>query len=178
MLTTINSTFIKDCNVINLAKEYEGYTGEEKYAIVTELSEEELNRRYKDELKKYSPFVILSQEMYAVILESNRNDEREHKRAYRCHDAFAIDDERAPLDANSDPAIIAESDNTYNHIIKEMMKLPGRQGQRLYQHTVLGLSVDEIADAEGVTAASVYESLSRAKKAIQKVFVESGVIEE
>ncbi len=167
-----------DYKVIKLAKEYDNYTGEEKYAIITDLSEEELNLRYKDELEKYRPFVILSQEMYSVILESNRNDEREHKRAYRCHDAFAIDDERAALEANSDPAIIAESDDTYNHIINEMMKLPGRQGQRLYQHYVLGFSIDEIAASEGITAASVYESLSRAKKAMHKVFVESGVIEE
>ncbi len=81
------------------------------------------------------------------------------------------------MDTSSDPAIIAESDDTYNHIINEIFKLPGRQGQRLYQHFVLGLSIDEIAAADGVTAASVYESLSRAKKAIRTVFVESGVIE-
>lgn len=178
MLNSIISTFMKDCKVLNLAKEYEGYTGEEKYAIITDLSEEELNLCFKEELEKYRPYVILSTKMYAVILESNRNDEREHKRAYRSHDAFAIDDERAPSDASSDPAIIAESDDTYNHIIEEMMKLPGRQGQRLYQHYVLGYSIDEIAASEGITAASVYESLSRAKKAMHKVFVESGVIEE
>ena len=47
----------------------------------------------------------------------------------------------------------------------------------MYQHYVLGLSVDEIAVSEGVTTASVYESLSRAKKAIHKVFVESEVSE-
>lgn len=177
MLNTIISTFMKDCKVLNLAKEYEGYTGEEKYAIITDLSEEELNLCFKEELEKYRPYVILSTKMYAAILESNRNDKREYQRAYRYHDAYAIDDERAPLDTSSDPAIIAESDDTYNHIINEIFKLPGRQGQRLYQHFVLGLSIDEIAAADGVTAASVYESLSRAKKAIRTVFVESGVIE-
>ena len=177
MLNSIISTFIKDCKVLNLAKEYEGYTGKEKYAIITDLSEEELNLCFKEELEKYRPYVILSTEMYAVILESNRNDEREHKRAYRSHDAFALDDERVSSFSNSDPALIAESDETYNHIINKIMELPDSQLQRLYQHIGLDRSIKDIAAAEGVTTASVYESLSRAKKAIRKVFVESGVME-
>ena len=55
MLNSIISTFMKDCKVLNLAKEYEGYTGEEKYAIITDLSEEELNLCFKEELEKYRP---------------------------------------------------------------------------------------------------------------------------
>ena len=173
--TTNNSDYL----ILNLKKEYSGalpYSDKVKYAVVSTKPETELAT--VEELKKYQPFVVISPEMYAVITESNKNDEREHKRAYRCHDAFAINDERAPEDSTSDPAAMAESDLTYNHIINEMMKLPGRQGQRMYQHFVLGYSIDEIALAEGVTAASVYESLSRAKKAMHKVFVESGVTEE
>lgn len=177
----LTGTFSEVCKVINLKKEYNGatsYVGSERFAIVTKLTEAELESHFPQELIPYRPFVIITPEMYAVIAESNRNDERENKRSYRHHDAFAIDDERAPEDSNSDPAVMAESDLTYSHIINEMMKLPGRQGQRMYQHYVLGYSIDEIAHAEGVTAASVYESLSRAKKAIHKVFVESGVTEE
>ena len=34
--------FAKDCKLINLRYEYKGYTGTEKWAIVTELAEEEL----------------------------------------------------------------------------------------------------------------------------------------
>lgn len=176
----LTGTFSEVCKVINLKKEYNGatsYVGSELFAIVTDLTEAELESAFHQDLIPYSPFVIITPEMYAVIAESNQNDEREQKRAYRYHDAFAIDDERAPEDSNSDPAVIAESDLTYSHIINEILKLPGRQGQRMYQHYVLGLSVDEIAVSEGVTAASVYESLSRAKKAIHKVFVESEVSE-
>lgn len=165
--------------VLDLKKEYRGalpYTDKVKYAIVSDLSEEELAS--VEVLNKYRPYVVITTAMYNVIRESNQNDEREHKRAYRYHDAFAIDDERAPEAIDSDPAVMAESDFTYSHIIDEMMKLPGRQGQRMYQHYVLGYSIEEIAQAEGVTAASVYESLSRAKKAMHNAFVESGVTEE
>ena len=34
--------FAKDCKLINLKYEYMGYTGQEKWAIVSELSEQEL----------------------------------------------------------------------------------------------------------------------------------------
>ena len=176
----LTGTFSEVCKVINLKNEYNGatsYVGSELFAIVTDLTEAELESAFQQDLNQYRPFVIITPAMYEVIAESNRNDEREQKRAYRYHDAFAIDDERAPVDPSSDPATLAESDDTYNHIINEMMNLPGRQGQRMYQHYVLGLSVDEIAVSEGVTAASVYESLSRAKKAIHKVFAESEVSE-
>ena len=38
--------FAKDCKLINLRYEYKGYTGTEKWAIVTELAEEELLVKY------------------------------------------------------------------------------------------------------------------------------------
>ena len=39
--------FANDCKLINLRYEYHGYTGTEKWAIVTELAEEELWVKYR-----------------------------------------------------------------------------------------------------------------------------------
>lgn len=166
--------------VIDLSKEYTGalpYSDNIKFAIVSDdKSVEELSTI--EELKAYSPFVVITSEMYEVIKDSKKNDAREQKRGSLYHDVYAIEDERVPAAPLSDPAIIAESDETYKHIINEMLKLPGLQGRRMYQHYVLGLSVEEIATAEGVAAISVYQSLQRAKKAMHKVFEESGVTAE
>lgn len=41
-LTEQEELFAKDCKLINLKYEYDGYTGTEKWAVVTELTEEEL----------------------------------------------------------------------------------------------------------------------------------------
>ena len=60
MQKSINTNFKKDCKVINLAYEYKGYTGKEKYAIITDLSEEELNLNYKDEIEKEYIFTAKS----------------------------------------------------------------------------------------------------------------------
>lgn len=40
--------FANDCKLINLRYEYHGYTGTEKWAIVTELAEEELWVKYPE----------------------------------------------------------------------------------------------------------------------------------
>ena len=44
-LTALDEQFKCDCKVINLSYEYPGYTGEEKWAIITDLTEEELITR-------------------------------------------------------------------------------------------------------------------------------------
>ena len=59
----------KEYKIIDLAKEYEGFTGDIQYAIVTDLTEEELEARYGEELTDFHPFVILSGEMFNVMNE-------------------------------------------------------------------------------------------------------------
>lgn len=47
-LTALDEQFKCDCKVINLSYEYPGYTGEEKWAIITDLTEEELIEKYEE----------------------------------------------------------------------------------------------------------------------------------
>lgn len=59
-LTEQEELFAKDCKLINLRYEYTNYTGKEKWAVVTELTEKELRDKYPDIIKRYTPFVLLS----------------------------------------------------------------------------------------------------------------------
>ena len=68
--------FANDCKLINLRYEYHGYTGTEKWAIVTELAEEELWVKYPDVIRRYTPFILLSMAQGEVIDESYRNNDR------------------------------------------------------------------------------------------------------
>lgn len=130
--------------VIDLSREYTGalsYTENIKYAIVSDdKNEEELASI--QELKAYIPFVVITSKMYEVMRDSNNNNAREHMRESLHHDVYAIVEDRVPIDTLSDPAAISESNDTYKHIIEEMLKLPGRQGRRMYRHYVLGLTVN------------------------------------
>ena len=57
--------FDNECKVIDLVKEYGGessYTGEEKFAIATNLPEKVLMKHFSKELEQYRPFVIITTE--------------------------------------------------------------------------------------------------------------------
>ena len=66
--------FANDCKLINLRYEYHGYTGTEKWAIVTELAEEELWVKYPDVIRRYTPFILLSmvRPFEAIFVTTNR----------------------------------------------------------------------------------------------------------
>lgn len=64
--------FAQDCKLINLRYEYSGFTGTEKWAIITELSEEALWDKYPDVISRYTPFILLSMAQGEVISESHK----------------------------------------------------------------------------------------------------------
>ena len=53
-----------------------GYTGDEKWAIITELSVKELWEKYPLVIERYSPFVHLSIAQGEVIDDANRNEDK------------------------------------------------------------------------------------------------------
>lgn len=73
--------FAKDCKLINLRYEYKGYTGAEKWAIVTELAEEELLVKYPDVIRQYTPFILLSMAQGEVITEYQNSARRSRQRS-------------------------------------------------------------------------------------------------
>lgn len=52
-LTEQEELFVKDCKLINLKYEYNGYTGAERWAIITELSVKELWEKYPLVIERY-----------------------------------------------------------------------------------------------------------------------------
>lgn len=80
--------FAQDCKLINLRYEYSGFTGTEKWAIVTELSEEALWDKYPDIISRYMPFILLSMAQGDVISESHRNNDKYEKRGKRTIDVY------------------------------------------------------------------------------------------
>ena len=92
-LTEQEELFAKDCKLINLKYEYNGYTGDERWAIITELSVKELWEKYPLVIERYSPFVHLSIAQGEVINDANRNEDKYAKRSSRTLDCYGYDDE-------------------------------------------------------------------------------------
>ncbi|BDE99407.1 sigma factor-like helix-turn-helix DNA-binding protein [[Clostridium] innocuum] len=179
--------FSSECKVIDLRFEYIGYNGAEKYAIVTDLTKEELLDRYPDIICRYTPFIHLSITHGEVIREFHRNEDKFQKRDKRNHDLYGYEEgisERSNsklVDIYEDPvqlSIREEYEIAVEHIRqcnilkvqKTLSLMKPIQRDRLIKSVVKGMSSREIAKEEGVNYSTVDKSISAAKKNFKKYF--------
>jgi hypothetical protein len=186
-LTEQEELFAKDCKLINLRYEYTNYTGKEKWAVVTELTEKELRKKYPDIVKRYTPFVLLSMAQGEVINESDRNDDKYEKRAKRTLDVYGYEDDiseqfhRELITPFADPFEQAEEEQL--EIEKEQLRrmeiakvrkvlemMKPIQKERLCKVVLLGLSSRKIAQEEGVNYSAVDKSIAAAIKNFKKYY--------
>ena len=186
-LTEQEELFAKDCKLINLRYEYTNYTGKEKWAVVTELTEKKLREKYPDIIKRYTPFVLLSMAQGEVINESDRNDDKYEKRAKRTLDIYGYEDDiseqfhRELITPFADPFEQAEEEQL--EIKKEQLRrmeiekvrkvlemMKPIQKERLCKVVLLGLSSRKIAQEEGVNYSAVDKSIAAAIKNFKKYY--------
>jgi hypothetical protein len=186
-LTEQEELFVKDCKLINLRYEYTNYTGKEKWAVVTELTEKELRKKYPDIIKRYTPFVLLSMAQGEVINEADRNDDKYEKRAKRTLDVYGYEDDiseqfhRELITPFADPFEQAEEEQL--EIEKEQLRrmeiakvrkvlemMKPIQKERLCKVVLMGLSSRKIAQEEGVNYSAVDKSIAAAIKNFKKYY--------
>ena len=179
--------FTNDCKLINLRYEYHGYTGSEKWAIVTELAEEELWVKYPDVIRRYTPFILLSMAQGEVIDESYRNNDKYEKRAKRTIDVYGYEDDiseqfhRELITPFVDPFEQAEEERIEEEreqlrqleiakVRKVLEMLKPVQRERLIKAILLGMSSRKIAKEEGVYYSVVDKSIAAARKNFKKFY--------
>ena len=111
--------FANDCKLINLRYEYHGYTGTEKWAIVTELAEEELWVKYPDVIRRYTPFILLSMAQGEVITEYQNYEARERMRRLLFGHAFDINDGEFEV---HHPELAVDTDPIEGQVINRALK--------------------------------------------------------
>lgn len=186
-LTEQEELFAKDCKLINLRYEYTNYTGKEKWAVVTELTEKKLRKKYPDIVKRYTPFILLSMAQGEVINEADRNDDKYEKRAKRTLDVYGYEDDiseqfhRELITPFADPFEQAEEEHL--EIEKEQLRrmeiakvrkvlemMKPIQKERLCKVVLMGLSSRKIAQEEGVNYSAVDKSIAAAIKNFKKYY--------
>lgn len=187
MTITLNERtdlFKKECKIINLRYEYEGYTGTEQWAVVSELSEMELFKKYPDEIKRYVPFVLLSVEQGEVIKEYSRIEDKHRKRQINNEDAFGY--EEGMTEHFHSEVVVPdfleqqELDEYYSQREEEKMwlfveaisSLIEKQHKYLTMRYLKGMSARENASIEGVAHKVIDRHISAATKKIKKVFAD------
>lgn len=178
--------FKKFCKVLYLEREYPNHLGNADWLIISDLSEEQLQKRFSETLSKYIPYILLSNEQGEPILESIRNNHKHEMRSKRTTEPFNYDDELLPLFHSEllsfvDPLeekekIIerAREEHALDELIIKVQKtlsiMKPIQRDRLINNVVRGLSSRKIAKEEGVNYSTVDKSIRAAKKNFRRIF--------
>lgn len=86
--------FNKECKVIDFNQEYEGYyTGKEKYAIATDLTDDELNEKYSEIISGLKPYMLCSKDFGEAIGDFQKNESKYEKRYSRSYSLSADSEE-------------------------------------------------------------------------------------
>lgn len=180
--------FSNECKVIDLRYEYVGYIGEEKYAIVTDLTKDELLAKYPDVICRYTPFVLLSILHGEVIRDFHRNEDKFQKRDIRNHNLYGGYEDG--VSERSYREFVTTYEDSVQQAIREAYELEMKQvhhrnilkvqktlslmkpiqKDRLIKSAVKGMSSREIAKEESVNYSTVDKSISAAKKNFKKYF--------
>ena len=167
-----NEQFYIDCEVIETKYEYPQYTGVEKWIIITDLTEEELNCKYAEQIAPLKPYIILSRSFGEVRNDFRRNEKKHHMRAVRSGHAFDFSEETEEHHteiATND----LEEDFLYREEIEELRNaiqlLTQTQRERLIKFFFEGKSSRVIAKEEGVAYSAVDKSIAAAIKNLKNI---------
>ena len=177
--------FTTECKLINLRYEYNGYDGEERWAVVSELTEKELMEKYPDVIVRYIPFVLLSVEQGETIARFRTNEDKHRKRMYRTVDIYGYDDElssqfhselccydEVPDEIREQMAQEELRANRIAALQEGIEQLTDIQKRRLKAVFFEGKTSRQVAEDEGVNYSKVDKSIMQALKKL-KVFLEN-----
>ena len=172
IFTAQNEQFYIDCEVVETKYEYPQYTGVEKGIIITNLTEEEMNSKYAEQIAPLKPYIILSRSFGDVRKDFRRNEKKHHMRAVRSGHAFDFSEETEEHHteiATND----LEEDFLYREEIEELRNaiqlLTQTQRERLIKFFFEGKSSRVIAKEEGVAYSAVDKSIAAAIKNLKNI---------
>ena len=169
----LEKAFKEECKVIDLKQEYMHYTEDIRWAIATDISEEELRKKYDAIIKQYEPFLLLTKEQYLVMLNFHSNNRKHKKRNAELGDAFNYEDGRLEMHHSEllNKQLSGEKYDTL-HLNKALKKLTKSQRERLIKHFAEDMTCVEIAKKEGVSPQAVQQSIARAIATLKKILLD------
>lgn len=151
----------KDYVILNVEKEYPGYTGTEKWMIITDLSEEQFAELYPEQYLCWKEAVILNLEMGKEIIRYHNNN-----RKHEIRNAGMIPFE----EMEAVPAkVVVRDDEIRDPALKAALKnTTETQSRRIVGAYVNGYTKQEIADAEKCSVQAVSQSIKRGLEKMNK----------
>ena len=179
-ITELERQFREECTVINMGLEYPGYSGPVKWVIITDYSRNELEAKYMEVLKRFSPYETCPASAKEAIVEFNRNEDKFKKRQLRGTSIFDLD-ETVDCRCPAVPSFVDQQEKAeqeeqehnarVNGVREALSALTEIQLRRLCMYHLQKMTYQEIAAAEGIKDhKSIRESVKAAEKKFKKVF--------
>lgn len=180
-ILTLEEQFAKECKLINLKYEYIGYEGEEKWAIVSELSKDDLIEKYPEIVNHYIPFVMLSVEQGEVIREYNRNEDKYRKRRIKKEQSLGYDEMTEQChpelvrpnyweEKEYEEFCMKRQEEKLRLLFMAMESLTDKQRKYLKLYFVKGMTTRDIAKEEGISHQAIEKHIRAATRKFEKIF--------
>ena len=119
-------------------------------------------------------FVEVTEDVLETIRAAERAEAAYDRRMYRYKAHYSLDCdngiENAILMKPQTPEMLLEEKQFQEQVYAAVMKLPEKQAKRIYARYYLGMTVNEIAEVEGVDPSRVRDSIRRGLKQLAKYF--------
>ena len=123
---------------------------------------------------KNDHFVEVTEDVLETIQAAERAEAAYDRRVYRYKAHYSLDCdngiENAILMKPQTPEMLLEEKQFQEQVYAAVMKLPEKQAERIYARYYLGMTVNEIAEVEGVDPSRVRDSIRRGLKQLVKYF--------
>ena len=123
---------------------------------------------------KNDHFVEVTEDVLETIRAAERAEAAYDRRMYRYKAHYSLDCdngiENAVLLKPQTPEMVLEEKQFREQVYATVMKLPEKQAKRIYARYYLGMTVNEIAEVEGVDRSRVRDRIRRGLKQLAKYF--------
>lgn len=159
-----------ECVILSLEKEYPGYTGTEKWMIITDLTENEFAEKYPEQYPYWKEAVIMSVEMGKEVIRYHNNN---RKHAIRNADMVPLQD----IEAIPQKKVV--KDNTIKDpLIKAALgTVTEKQRRRILGFYQAELTKKEIAEMEKCSTQAVGQSIDNGIERVKKYMSEAAAKE-
>lgn len=162
----------KEIKIIDLNKEYPRLIANVRWAVVSDMNYQELENEFGEELKAYTPFLILTEEQGEEIIRYNRNQEKFDWRMRNKEDSLGYEDGKTEsvykVEIGGSLISSIELKEKYTALYSALEDLTDKQRERIVLNYINGLSERKIAALQGVCQKSVHESIASGLKKLEK----------
>ncbi len=155
----------KEYRLVDLRKEYPGYTGDEIWMIITDLTEEQLMDI--SEIREIMHLAVVISTEAGCVMRQFENSERKYRKRRRASE-ISLDDLTDDMNL-----LVSDSCFEYGGLYEVIEMLPEKQRRRILDRYINGLTAKEIAEADGCDRRAVSKSISKGLTKLRAVLKET-----